>query len=401
MVIRVASDTEVTLVGNTLTITDVTDGDSDDDLQISFAGGLYTITDLGGLTIDASTIAGSSGSGTDSVTIPQGSIDAIDVVTLAGNDTVTVVSTNTGDGVTIDGGDDADIVHWNSTATIGGLAITAETIQLDSGSIDSGVGNQEYNGAVLLAANTILTGADVTFLGTVDSGTGGSGVLPSVGSGTLLLNLDADLGVATIGSTVTSWTDQSGNGFVFNAVDAPELVSNVINGQSVIRFDGSNDRFVSSTAIQLFPTNSSGLTVFTVFDTDNNSGQKFLVNHGNTAGQTFELGYDTGSGIGNGNFGLHRGSSNAVVANANTIANDTFYVMSTVISTSGTTPTNVEFFQDGTALSDSTNLAGWLSARLLRAGFNPAGHRRPQRYAKRQHQLFPRRRYRRNRDLSG
>ncbi len=40
--------------GGTLTITDVDGGNSNDQLDIEFAGGTYTITDNGGLTIDAS-----------------------------------------------------------------------------------------------------------------------------------------------------------------------------------------------------------------------------------------------------------------------------------------------------------------------------------------------------------
>ena len=57
-------DTTVTLVGGTLTITDVDGGNSNDQLEISFAASTYTITDTGGLLIDASSVAGSTGSGT-------------------------------------------------------------------------------------------------------------------------------------------------------------------------------------------------------------------------------------------------------------------------------------------------------------------------------------------------
>ncbi len=167
------ADTEVTLVGgDTLTITDaINGGDSNDALLISHSGSIYTITDTGGLLIDASSIAGSTGSGTATVTIPDASVTGIHFDTLAGNDDVTVDSTDSGVAVTIDGGNDTDTVNWDSTVAIGGLTVTAETINLDSGSVDSGVGNQEYNGAVLIGANATLTAADVTFNGTVDNST--------------------------------------------------------------------------------------------------------------------------------------------------------------------------------------------------------------------------------------
>ena len=64
-------DTSVTLASGTLTITDGDGGTSNDDLTISYSGGTYTITDNGGLILDASTIAGSTGSGTSTITVPD------------------------------------------------------------------------------------------------------------------------------------------------------------------------------------------------------------------------------------------------------------------------------------------------------------------------------------------
>ena len=162
------AETAVTLVGDTLTITDVNGGTSTDDLSISFAGGVYTITDAGGLKINASSVAGSTGSATASVTVPQGTIDSIDVGTLAGDDAIAINSTDTGVGVTIDGGDDADAVNWDSTAALVSLDVTAETINMTSGAVTT-TGDQTYDGAVVLDNVTTLTGGDVTFNGSLDS----------------------------------------------------------------------------------------------------------------------------------------------------------------------------------------------------------------------------------------
>jgi hypothetical protein len=61
----------------------------------------------------------------------------------------------------------------------------------------------------------------------------------------LKLWLRADTGVSLSGSQATAWADQSSYGN--DAIQAtssfqPSLVSNVISGKSVLRFDGSNDR---------------------------------------------------------------------------------------------------------------------------------------------------------------
>jgi len=77
-----------------------------------------------------------------------------------------------------------------------------------------------------------------------------SAVLPAVGSGQLVVQLDAGLGVTISGSTVTSWVDQSATtvsgldyGGTFTNTSGPvgstpTLVLNALQGQPVIRFNG-------------------------------------------------------------------------------------------------------------------------------------------------------------------
>ena len=63
-------------------------------------------------------------------------------------------------------------------------------------------------------------------------------------TGSMVLWLKADSGVTTSGSNVTTWADQSGSG---NNVtpdqtsDGPVVLSNIINGLPVIRFNGSTN----------------------------------------------------------------------------------------------------------------------------------------------------------------
>lgn len=62
--------------------------------------------------------------------------------------------------------------------------------------------------------------------------------------------LRADLGVSTVGSDVSNWADQSGNGIDFEQATAsarPLLVEDELNGEPVIRGDGTAD-FLYNTA---------------------------------------------------------------------------------------------------------------------------------------------------------
>jgi len=80
----------------------------------------------------------------------------------------------------------------------------------------------------------------------------GSGGVPATG---LLLWLKADVGVTTVGSAVTAWADQSGNGNnVANATGAtqPQFVTNAINGIPGIDFSANTDSsFLANTSTNL------------------------------------------------------------------------------------------------------------------------------------------------------
>ena len=215
---------------------------------------------------------------------------------------------------------------------------------------------------LLVPAATVFAAQSVTYLAD-PAGPGG------VVNG-LKLWLKADAGVysdvncttlAAVNGSVGCWQDQSGNGLNAThgiASQQPIYRANRTNGKPALEY-GGNDR-LSTAATQLFATGNSAVTVFVVFDTDNNNGQKFLLNQGFSPKcvNSFELGIDTGFTSGTGNFGLHVGCSRATIAPVGTIASNTFYVMSTLILSSGNTPNNINFFQNGTAVLPLVDNAG-------------------------------------------
>ena len=91
--------------------------------------------------------------------------------------------------------------------------------------------------------------------------------LPTTGM-LLWLNADAITGI-TSGSSLTTWTDQSGNGYnaVYtnpNGEVAPTYVTNVYNGMPVVRFAGDNLLQVSALPLGTY-------TIATVFKTTGNN----------------------------------------------------------------------------------------------------------------------------------
>lgn len=196
-------------------------------------------------------------------------------------------------------------------------------------------------------------------------------ILPTVNSGSLFLHLDADRGVNVNGSgTVIEWTDQSANGFVFQqttarrpdlGVNNPQLIPGIFNDPNAIRFDGIDDVLFSDNPLQLFPTNNSSLTVFTLFETEDNTRQQFLVDHNVSPGfGNFELGTNPAT-QGAGQFGVHQGNANASVVASNTVDTTAPTLMTTTILSNGSVPNNVVIHQDGQLLATQQTGSGWLA----------------------------------------
>ncbi|MGE3163876.1 MAG: immunoglobulin domain-containing protein [Planctomycetota bacterium] len=86
---------------------------------------------------------------------------------------------------------------------------------------------------------------------------------PLVTSG-LVLHLETDTGVATSGTTVTGWTDQSGQGNDLIALGAPMRVVGALGAEDAIAFDGFDDALVRTAALNGLATGSADRSVFTV-----------------------------------------------------------------------------------------------------------------------------------------
>ena len=186
------TQTEVTLAGGVLTITDSNGGSSDDDFTIGQLDGTnYTITDNNGEAF-STTIAGSTGNGTDTLTIPATGINSIQVNTLGGDDSL-IVNNNLGViGVPInfDGGgqgsvagDSLSIVNDLNPATTQTLIYTNTndgSIVLDGVTITY-VGLEPIDAGN--AADTILNLPDATAnLATLQDDAGNAGFIEIVGA---------------------------------------------------------------------------------------------------------------------------------------------------------------------------------------------------------------------------
>lgn len=79
--------------------------------------------------------------------------------------------------------------------------------------------------------------------------------------GGLSLWLKADAGVTTSGSNVTSWTDQSANGFIFtiDIQNEPTYLSSFVNGKPAIEFIANDNSGLSNSSVSF-----NGFTFFSV-----------------------------------------------------------------------------------------------------------------------------------------
>ncbi len=167
------------------------------------------------------------------------------------------------------------------------------------------------------------------------------------------------------GTTISTWTDKSGNARNFSGGVSPSYVVNGLNNNGIVRFSSGN--YLLSGAVPLFSSSSSGGSFFFIFQTTSNEGQKFLLTYQNQVSGTYcqtesEIAIDTGNTTGSGNFGIHRGCSYASIAPANTIASSTFYMMGLLLLTTGNSPDNVNIYQNGNSLTVTNDNIGYYSA---------------------------------------
>ena len=136
---------------------------ANDNLTFSLSGGVYTLTDTGGLVFDNPGGAGAgfiSGGGTSSITIPSSDVTSITVTLGSGTNDFTIgatdaavapLSVNTGAAT-------ADTLNMpDALLDSGAVTLTAATIDLNGGNVETSGGGQNYAGAVTLGAATTLT----------------------------------------------------------------------------------------------------------------------------------------------------------------------------------------------------------------------------------------------------
>lgn len=86
------------------------------------------------------------------------------------------------------------------------------------------------------------------------------------------------------GDSVGAWTDSSGNGNTaaqLTSARQPTLQTNELNGQSVLRFDGTND-ILSDSDIAALDVGTGDIFMAAVFKSTDDSGAQFFFEKGNT-----------------------------------------------------------------------------------------------------------------------
>ena len=166
----------------------------------------------------------------------------------------------------------------------------------------------------------------------------------------LQLWLRADSNVTLNGTTVSTWNDCSGNGNnVKQSTVAyqPSFVSNIINGNPVLHFDGSNDYLDGGTA--MCQVGTEGMSIFIIAKHNGSTGYYITKSLAGGSSTRWALGYadNTIYDAYNGTFnGITRTVQNfeelSVIWNRNTL-NNSLYANSEKIGNwtlSNTSPTN-------------------------------------------------------------
>ncbi|MGB3118138.1 MAG: autotransporter-associated beta strand repeat-containing protein, partial [Verrucomicrobiales bacterium] len=259
-------DTNVDLTGGVLTISDI-NSETADGISISFDGTHYVITDPNAI-LSTTNLSGANVTRPDARTVRvlASAVTSLNVVTAgagAATDTVNIASLP------------ANIP--------GSVTVSAETINLNT-SVTS-TGDQTFNGAVHLGANSTVSGQDVTFNGTIDGAfalivnTSGNGVSTfggAVGAGTALAsvttNADGSLllnggAVSTTGAQTYHENTTLGAGTVL-AGSAVTFNGNLVGGGNDLTVNATTTAFGNASTdsvsgIGTLTTNAAGTTTIT------------------------------------------------------------------------------------------------------------------------------------------
>ncbi|MEQ8904128.1 T9SS type A sorting domain-containing protein [Ekhidna sp.] len=241
---------------------------------------------------------------------------------------------------------DVGSVDISFNLTTLGLTLTGQDFALitaASGSTmptDLATGTVALNGTITQDAtgDDIVTFEDVTI---ADGDFFTLATQPEVGPGDLPTNLvlwlDPDKGIASSGTNVTDWADQSNSGLnatQTTSTDQPIYKANALNGHAALEFDGANTFLTMGDVLDYVP-GTDAITVFVMFKSLETG--TFIARAGATAGNRQYQFFTTG-----GNYSQIIGGTQTT--GAATVNDDTWRIMSSVVST-----TDVNSFLDGTS----------------------------------------------------
>ena len=192
----------------------------------------------------------------------------------------------------------------------------------------------------------------------------------------LIQDLDADVGVATSGSSVTSWANQgTGGDSVSTNNGSPQLITGAVNGHNAISFTADRMAGTSTTAFDA-NVSGSGYTWFAVVNPDRNPGAKnqifgTLINGSPYNGQTAGIGNPSNSP-----YAMYRAGSDQFTTGASqNLDRGGYHVLAGRLA-AGTGSQLQEVFVNGVMTADgfgNINVSGSASAGQLTIGAERAG----------------------------
>jgi hypothetical protein len=213
--VEATGTTEVTTVGNTLTVTDVDGGDSNDNLSISFndTTDIYTITDTGGLLIDASSgtidITGNAQISYTGLEPISSTITATNVTLNYSTTAETITVTDAGSGqTTVDSNVAAESVTFNNPTG---------TLQINAGDTGGDTVNVEGFGTGFAASVAIdgQGGTDTVNFQTNATDTGGGSLTVTadeITTNVLVTTVGGDLSLSATGDVTLNGLVTTGGG---------------------------------------------------------------------------------------------------------------------------------------------------------------------------------------------
>lgn len=192
----------------------------------------------------------------------------------------------------------------------------------------------------------------------------------------LWLDADDESTFTLSGSAVSEWRDKSGNGPNVAQSDStrrPTRSTNSINGRAVVDCDGSNDGCLTANNYEMFPTNSTANTFFTVIQFDNVSTQRCFLSwapsNSGTCGGTVAVELQVGlGGSRSGALSIHRGCDYGASTANSTVTTGTTYILSHHILGTGNSPNNLAFYVNGSSKTVTNHATGWLNAGSYKTG---------------------------------